>query len=112
MVCHGNRGRQAGKRKIGKSGTLSPELVDRTLCRKIPAEGTKTRSSYVIYRTDDLNCSGSDTERPRCFWIQMIPPRNGITAVNTESITVKKNDYKPNDWWYVSKVSVNVASTF
>jgi len=58
-----------------------------------------------------VNSDGSDTERPRCFWIQVILPRNGITAVNNDSMIVKENDCAPNDWWYVSKVSVNGAST-
>ena len=58
-----------------------------------------------------MNSDGSDTERPRCFWIQVILPRNGITAVNNDSMIVKENDCAPNDWWYVSKVSVNGAST-
>ena len=57
-----------------------------------------------------MNSGGSDTERLRCFWIQMIVPRNGITAVNNDSIIFKKTECAPNDWWYVSKMSINGAS--
>jgi len=111
MVHHGNRGIRAGKRKFRKSGSFSLKLVDQSICRNIPAESAKTRRNYVIYRTDDVNSGGSDTEGPRCLWIQMILPRNGITAVNDGSMIFKKNDCAPNDWWNVSKVSVNGAST-
>jgi len=71
---------------VRKSGALSLKLVDRSICRHIPAESAKTRRSYVIYRTDDVDRGGSDTERPRCFWIQMGVPRNGITAINNDGI--------------------------
>jgi len=111
MVRHGNRGKLAGKRKVRKLGTLSLELVDRSKCRNILAENAKLRRSKVIYRTDDVNSSGSDTERPRCFWILMILPRNGIMAVNNHGMIVNRNDCAPNDWWYVSKVSLNAEST-
>jgi len=96
---------------VRKSGTLSLKLVDRSICRNVPAGSANMRRSYIIYRTHDVNSSGSDTERPGCFWIQMILPRNGITAVNNDCMIVKKNDCAPNDWWYVPKVSVNGAST-
>ena len=108
MVRHGNRGKRA---TVRKSGSLSLQLVDRSICRNIPAESAKTPSSYVIHRTDDVNTGGSDTERPRCFWIQIILPRNGITAVTNDSMIFKKNDCAPNDWWYASNRSVNGAST-
>jgi len=38
-------------------------------------------------------------------------PRNSITAVNNDGMNVKKYGCAPNNWWYVSKVSVNGAST-
>jgi len=41
----------------------------------------------------------------------MILPRNGITAVNNDSMIGKKNDGTLKDWWYVCKVSINGAST-
>jgi hypothetical protein len=111
MVRHGNRGKRAGKRKVRMSGSLSPKSVDRSICHNIPAEGTITPGNYAIYRTDDMYSGGSDTKRPQCFWIQMILPWNGITAVNNEGMIIKNNDSAPNDWGYVSKVSVNGAST-
>jgi len=111
MVRHGYRGKRAGERKVTKSGSLSLKLVDGSICCNIPAESAKSRRSYVIDRTDDVDSGGSDTERPRFFWVQMILPRNGITAVNNDSMIFKKHDCAPNDWWYVSKVSVNGAST-
>ena len=40
----------------------------------------------------------------------MILPRNGITAVNTDSVISKINDCTPNNRWYVSEVGVNGAS--
>jgi len=99
------------KRKLRKSGSFSLKLVYRFICRKILAESANTRRSYVIDRTDDVNSGGSDTERPRCFWIEVILPRHGITAVNNDGMIFKKNDCALNHWWYVSKVSVNRAST-
>jgi len=58
-----------------------------------------------------MNSGDSETERPQCFWIPMILHRNGILAVNNDGMTFKQNDCAPNDCWYVSKVSVNEAST-
>ena len=104
-------GKRAGKRKVRKSRSLNLKWVDQSICGNIPAESTKTRRSYVIDLTDDVNSSGLDTGRPRCFWIQMILPRNGIMAVNNDGMIVKKNDRAQNDWWYVCNVSVNGAST-
>ena len=92
MVHHGNREKRAGKRKVRKPGTLCRKLVDRSIGHHIPAESAKTPRSYVIYRTDAVNSGGSDTESPQCFWIQMILPRNGITAVNNECMIFTKNN--------------------
>ena len=111
MVRHGNQGKRAGKTKVRMSGSLSPKLVDGSICRNIPADNAKTRRSYVTHRNDDVNSGSSDTERPRCFWIQMILPRSSITAVNNDGMIFQKHDCTPNDWWYVSKVSVNGACT-
>ena len=111
MVRHGTRGKRAGKGKVRMSHSLSQKLVDLAICHNIPAECAKSKMSYVIYWTNDMNSGGSDTERPRCFWIQMILPRNRVTAVDNDGIIFKKSDCTPNDWWYVSKVSVNGAST-
>jgi len=111
MVRHGNRGKRAGKRKVRKSGSKCLKLVNRSVCRNLPAERAKTRLNYIIYQTDDVNSSGSETERPQCFKIQIILPRNGLLAVNNDDRTFKQNDCAPNDCWYVSKVSINGAST-
>jgi hypothetical protein len=56
-----------------------------------------------------VNCGGTKTERPRWYWIKMILLRNGILAVNNDSMTFKYNDCVLNDCWYSSKVSVNGA---
>jgi len=111
MVCHGSRRKRAGKRKVRKSGSICLKLVDGSVCHNIPAESAKTRWSYVIYWTDDVNSGGSDTERSRCFCIQMILPRNGVLAVNNEGMTFKQNNCTLNDSWYDSEVSVTRAST-
>jgi hypothetical protein len=68
------------------------------------------QQKYDIHRTDDVNSGGSETERPQCFWIPIILPSNGILAVNNDSMTFKQNDCAPNEYWYVSKVSINGAS--
>ena len=92
MVHHGKRGKCGGKGKVRKSGSLCLTLVDGSVCHKIPADRTRTRPSYVIYRTDDVNCCSSDTERPPCFWMQMIIPSNDTLAVKNEGINFECND--------------------
>jgi len=61
---------------IRKSGSMGLKLVDGSVCCYILAESAKMRRNYVIHRTDDMNCAGAETESPRCFGIQMLPPRN------------------------------------
>jgi hypothetical protein len=94
---------------VRKSGFICLKLVDGSVCHNTPAESAKTSQSYVIYRTDDVNSGGSDTERPRCIWIQLVVPRNRILAVNTNGMTFEQNDCAQNDCWYCSKVSINGA---
>ena len=64
MLCHGNRGKHAGKRKIRKSRSICPKLVDGSVGRKLPADSAKTQWSYDISWMDDMNSGGSVTERP------------------------------------------------
>jgi len=49
-------------------------FVDGSVCRNISAESAKTLRSDIIYRTYDENSGGSETDRPWCFWMQMIIP--------------------------------------
>ena len=111
MVRHGNRGKPAGKRRVKKPGCICLKLVDGSVCCNLPAESAKMRRSYIIYRTDYLNIGDTETERPRCFWIQIILPGHGVLAVNNHGLTFKQNDCTLSDCWYVSKVSVSGATT-
>jgi hypothetical protein len=63
MVHHGNRGTQAGKRKVSKSGSISLKLVDGSVCRNLPAERAKTQRNYHIDRTDDVNIGAKGVVR-------------------------------------------------
>jgi len=110
MLHHGNRGKRAGKRKGRKLGSICVKLVDGFVCRNIPAESNKMRRSYVIYRTDDMNIGGSETERPRCFWIQIVIGRNSILAVNNDGINFTQNNCPLNDCQYGSNININGAS--
>ena len=67
MVHHGNQGKRAGKRKVRKSGSLCPKLVDWSVCHNLPAESAIKGWNYVIDRTDDVNWGGAETNRPQCF---------------------------------------------
>jgi hypothetical protein len=111
MVQHGDLGKQAAKRKVKNSCSICRKLVDGSVCCDIQAESAKTRQSYAIYRTDKVNCGGLETESPRCCWIQLIPPRNGILADNNDSMNFEESDCAPNDYWYNSMVSVYGVST-
>jgi hypothetical protein len=111
MVCHGNGGKQAGKRYVRTLSSICLRLVDGSLCRNIPAKYANTGHSYVIYRTDDLNSCGSETERPGCFWMHMIIGRNCILTIKNDGKNLNQNDCGPNDCWNISKVSVNIVST-
>jgi len=59
MVCHGNRGKRAGNRKVRKSGSICLKLVDWSVCRDLPAECAKTRPNYVSDCTNYVN-SGAE----------------------------------------------------
>jgi hypothetical protein len=111
MVYYGNHGKRAGKRKVRKSGSICLKLVDGSVCHNLPTESAKVSQYYVICGTEDMNSGASETERPRCLWIQMIPLRYGIVAVNNDGMTFKQNDCALNNCWYVPKVSVNGVST-
>jgi len=74
MVPHGTRGKRAGKGNVRTSGSICLIFVDGSVCHNIPAESAKTLRSYVIHLTDDVNSGGSESETPRCFWMQMIIP--------------------------------------
>jgi len=79
------------------SRSICLKLVDGSVCHKLPAENAKMRWSYIIYWTDDVNSGGSETERPQCFWMQMIIHGNGILAVNNDCMNFLRNDCAPND---------------
>jgi len=110
-IRHGNRGKWAGNRIVKKSGSICLTLVDGSVCCNIPAERAKTRRSYVIYWTYEVNSGGSETERPWYICMQIIIVWNGMLAVNNDSMNFKQYDCALNDCWYVSKVSINGAST-
>jgi hypothetical protein len=59
MVRHGNRGKQAVKRKVRKSGSICLKFVDGSVCRNFQAQRAKSRRNYIIDQTDDMN---SDAE--------------------------------------------------
>jgi len=103
---------QTSWKKIGQDTRYkSLKLIDGSVYRNIPVESAETWWSYVIHRTDDVNSGGSETERPRCFWMHMIIPWNGILAVKNDGMNLKQNDCAPYECLYVSKVSFNGAST-
>jgi len=55
MVRHGNQGKQAGRRKVRKSGSMCLKLVDGSVCHNLRVERPKMRRNHVINRTDDVN---------------------------------------------------------
>jgi hypothetical protein len=59
MVRNGNRGKQARKRMVRKSGFIRLKLVDGSVCHNLQAESTKIRRNHVIDRTNDVN-SGAE----------------------------------------------------
>jgi len=62
-------------KKIGQDiGFICLKLVDGYEYCNIPGESAKMRHSYVMYPTDDVNTGGSETERPRGFWMHIIIP--------------------------------------
>jgi len=97
MVHHGYRGKQTGKGKVWKSGSICLESVDGSVCRKLPAESAEMQWSYVIYQTDDVNSGGAETERPRCFWMPMIILGKRIFAVINDCMNFMQNYCAPND---------------
>jgi hypothetical protein len=110
MVRHGNQRKWAGQRMVRKSGSICLKSVDGCVGRNIPAEWAEPRRSYIIYRTDDMNSGGLDTERPQYFWIPMIICRNDILAVNNNGWNFNQTNWVPNDCWYVFNVNVDGAS--
>jgi hypothetical protein len=59
MVRHRNRGKQAGKRKVRKFGSICLKLVDGSVYHNLLADSAKTQPNYVIERTGDIN-SGAE----------------------------------------------------
>ena len=71
-------------RKVRMSGYIYQELVDGSICRKLPVESAGTGCAYIIHRSDHMYSGGSETERPRSFWMQMIIHRNNLLAVKND----------------------------
>jgi len=111
MVRHGNQRKPPGNRMVRKSGSICLTLGDGSVCHNIPAESAKMRRSCVIYRTYDVNSCGSETDKPRCFWMQILIPWNCILAVKNDRMNSKQYDCALNDCYYISKVRANGAST-
>jgi len=59
IIFHGNQGKQAGKRKFRKSGSVCLKLVDGSVCGNLLTESAKMRLKHVMDRTDDVN-SGAE----------------------------------------------------
>ena len=59
MVCHGNGGKRAGKRKVRKSRSICLKLVVGSVCHNLLAESAEMRRNHVLDRTDDVN-SGAE----------------------------------------------------
>jgi hypothetical protein len=60
------------------------KLVDRCLCHILWAESAETRWTTVIPHSDNMYGSGPETERSRCFWMQMMMCRHSILAANND----------------------------
>jgi hypothetical protein len=86
-----------GKKRGQDIGFIYLKLVNGSVCRNIPAESTKTRPSYIIYRTNDMITGDSKTERPRCFWMYLIISWNGILGGKNDGMNFKQNHCTPND---------------
>ena len=78
MVRHGNRGKQAGKIKVRKSGSICLKLVAGSVCRNLPAKRAKTRRNHVIDWTDDVNSGVEGAERAVALSASQI--RSGFPA--------------------------------
>jgi hypothetical protein len=69
------KSRKTSWKKIGQDiGFICLKLVDGSVYCNIRAESAKAQRSYIIYATSEVNTGGSETERPRCFWMHMIIP--------------------------------------
>jgi len=95
---------------IRKLGSISVKLVHGSVCCNLRTESAQTRQNYVILWTNDVNSGDSETERPRCFWIEMILPGNRLLAVKNDSMTLKQKDCAPNNCWYGYNINVNRVS--
>jgi len=67
-----------------KLGNIYLKLAERFVYRKLPAKSAATQWTYVIHGSDDVDCSGSETEMSRSFWMQMIIRRNNILDANKD----------------------------
>jgi hypothetical protein len=88
VVCHGNRGKRAGKRKVRKSGCICLKLVDGGVCRKLPAETAKMLRIPVIDRTDDVNSNAEGAVRAVAMSASQIRSRS-LASVPALSWMVK-----------------------
>jgi hypothetical protein len=90
------KSRKTSWKKIGQDiGFIFLKLVDGSVYCNILAESAKAQWSYVIYATSEVNTGGSETERPRCFWMHMLIPSNGILAVKNDGMNIKQIIVRP-----------------
>jgi len=82
MVRHGNRGKGAGSGQVRKLGYINPKLAYKSTYRELPAESAGMCAGYVIHHSDNMYGGGSQIERPRKFWMEMIIHRNDLLVVN------------------------------
>jgi len=83
--------RKTSLKKLGQDiGFICLRFVDGSVCCNIPAESAKRWWSYVIFPTDDVNTGGSETKRPRCVWMHMIIPSNGMLPVKNDGMNIKQ----------------------
>jgi hypothetical protein len=85
------KSRKSSWKKTGQDiGSIGLKWDDGSECRNILAERAKMRQSFIIYRTDDVNTRGLETEMLQFFWIHMLLPWTGILAVKNNSMNVKE----------------------
>jgi hypothetical protein len=84
MVCHGNRGKRAAKRKVRKSGSICLKLVDGSVCRNLPAASAKMQKNHIIDRTDGVYSGVEGAVRAVALSASQIRSRSpaGVPALN------------------------------
>jgi hypothetical protein len=60
-------------------------------CCILPAESAEICWTYIIHHPDVVYRAGSETERTRNFWMQMIIYRNVTLAVNNGCMVIGYN---------------------